>query len=381
MRILYVIDSLVPAGAERSLATMAPAVAARGVDLDVARLLDRPGLEAELRDQGITVHTVDGDGGRLGSARRLAQLIRASPPDLVHTTLFEADVAGRLAAARCRVPVVSSLVNTAYGPEHFEDPRLKGWRLRAAQATDAATARLARRLHAVSGYVADVMAQRLRYPRERIDVVHRGRDPVTLGLRTDARQAAARRRLGVGDAPLVVVLARHEYQKGLDVLMEAVPQVVREAPQAQVVVAGRQGAMTDALEKQIGELGLSGVVHLLGERNDVPELLCAAGCFVLCSRREGFPGSVVEAMALEAPVVVSDLPQTRDIVDESMAHIVPVGDASTLAAAVVDVLGDPDAAARGAALARTRFEARFTTDRMVDGMIAFWERSLKQPSA
>ncbi|HEV2928003.1 MAG TPA: hypothetical protein VGW74_04870, partial [Propionibacteriaceae bacterium] len=62
MRVLYVIDSLVPGGAERSLAALAPAYGERGVALDVAYLHDRPGVQAELESAGATVLCVAGPG-------------------------------------------------------------------------------------------------------------------------------------------------------------------------------------------------------------------------------------------------------------------------------------------------------------------------------
>lgn len=75
---------------------------------------------------------------RLSPLDDCARLIRAPDLDLVHTTLFESDVAGRVAAARSCVPVASSLVNASYGHEHHEDPKLRGWQLRSAQLIDIA---------------------------------------------------------------------------------------------------------------------------------------------------------------------------------------------------------------------------------------------------
>src|SRR6478752_1072679 len=175
MRLLYLIDSIgVPGGAEQSLALLAPEYRRLGIDLTVAALLDRPGHQDVLRDAGARYVVLEGHGRRAWY-RSATAAIRDARPDLVHTTLFEADVVGRLAARRARTPVVSSLVNESYGPDHFADPALASWKLRMAWALDAATARLAARMHAVSEHVADVMAPRLRYPRSRIDVVHRGR--------------------------------------------------------------------------------------------------------------------------------------------------------------------------------------------------------------
>jgi hypothetical protein len=116
LHVLYLIDSLVPGGAERSLVAMAPHLAAGGVRLEVATLHQRPGLQDELVGIGVPLHCLAGRGGRVRWAGRAARLITARRPDIVHTTLFEADLAGRVAATMCRTRVVSSLVNVAYGP-------------------------------------------------------------------------------------------------------------------------------------------------------------------------------------------------------------------------------------------------------------------------
>lgn len=377
MRVLYFIDSLVPAGAERSLAALAPAYRARGIQLEVAYLHDRPGVQADLESAGARLSSLAGAGGRVGWLRRAVALVRARRPDLVHTTLFEADLAGRVAARLVGVPVVSSLVNEQYGPAHLGNPQLQPWKVRAGQVVDALTARLAVRLHAVSTPVADVMARNLRIPRGRIDVVPRGRDPAVLGRRTPQRRARARSRLGLADDDQVVlIVARQDYQKGLDVLAQALVPLRQQVPRVRLLVAGRAGDQSDHLERLVQQLDLVDAVRLLGKRNDVADLLCAADVFVLPSRREGLPGAVLEAMALATPIVVSDLPTTREVVDENCALLVPPGAPEPLAEAIGVALTRPEEAARRATIARARFLERFTIDRVADEMVAFYERAL-----
>ena len=117
VHVLYVIDSLTPGGTERSLVALAPHLAARNVLLDVAYLQPRAGLPEELRQAGAELWSLDGRGGRVGWLWRVRRLATERRPDLLHTTLFEADIAGRTAGWSRRLPVVSSLVNLAYGPE------------------------------------------------------------------------------------------------------------------------------------------------------------------------------------------------------------------------------------------------------------------------
>jgi len=376
--VLYVIDSVVPGGAERSLAAMAPHLVARGVRLDVAYLKDRPGLQAELAAAGAELHCLDGSGGRAGWARRATRLARRRRPDLIHTTLFEGDIAGRVAAVATRTPVVTSLVNVNYGPEHYGDPALRRWRLAADQLADAASARSVRRFHAVAQTVADTLSRRLRLDPRRIDVIPRGRDLRTLGARSPARSAAARRALGVVDGErIVLAVARQEQAKGLDVLLHA---MVGVDPPARLVVAGREGNHTPLLLRLVDELGLRGRVTFLGERSDVADLLCAADLFVLPSRREGLPGSLLEAMALVTPAVASDLPQVREVVDDTSAWLVAPEQPTALAETLTGALRDTEAAAAKASLAHRRFVEHFTIETCTDRMVTFYRIALAEQS-
>ena len=171
--------------------------------------------------------------------------------------------------------------------------------------------------------------------------------------------AAARRSLGLDDdRPLILAVARHEHPKGLDVLVAAMPTIRAAVPDAVVLVAGRPGRMTAALQQAIAAGDLQHVVRLLGARDDVPDLLVAADVVAVPSRFEGLPGAVLEAMALACPVVATDLPMVREAIDGCAYELVPVDDADALAGALLRCLGDPAAAER-ALDARQRFDELF----------------------
>ena len=378
MRVLYVIDSLVPGGAEQSLAAMAVPLRDEGVTLEITVLHQRPGFGEGLIEAGVIVSSLAGAGGRAGWVARATSRVRSRQPDLIHTTLYEANLVGRAAGALTRTPVVSSLVNVPYGAEQRRAPGLEGWKVRAAQGLDLVTAQTVVRFHAITAWVADVMAPRLRIDRNRIDIIPRGRDEAMLGRRTSERRAKARADLGVDDprTPLLLAAARQEHQKGLDILLEAMPSVLAQRSDARLVIAGRTGNQTPLLRAMAERLGLGERARFLGVRADVAELLCAADAFVVPSRWEGLGSVLLEAMALEAPIVVSDLPPVREILpDDHHARFVAPGRAEELATALVATLADPGAAARRAEVARTRFVQRFTIGRVAQEMAAFYERA------
>lgn len=376
MQVLYLIDSLSPGGAEHSLAALAPHLGDRDVRLTVGYLSEREGLRARIESHGIRVVSLSGSGGRRGAFSRARHLVAHLRPDLVHTTLFEADLLGRPAARLAGVPVVTSLVNDAYGPAHLGDQALRRWRVHAAHLADAATAQLAVRFHAISRQVAAAMTTRLALPASKVDVIYRGRDPRVLGVRDEERRARTRTALGVDrDTPLVLAAARQEHQKGLDILLEAFPRVRQQLPRAQLVIAGREGNQTDKLHAQAARRELAGAVRFLGARTDVPDLLCAADVFVLPSRWEGLAGVVLEAMALRTPIVTSALPAVAEAVDEHSALLVPPERPLALTRAIITVLSDESGAALRAAAAHTRFHAHFAIDGIADQMAAFYRRA------
>ncbi|MER6399794.1 glycosyltransferase family 4 protein [Kitasatospora sp. NPDC059973] len=374
---LYVIDSVSRVGgAEQGLVAMAPQLVRSGVKLDVAYLKDSPGgFQPELTGAGADVFGV----GRATRGRTLAALrglVRERRPDLVHTTLYESDVLGRAAALSARTPVVSSLVNSAYGPEHLNARGLSPWKVRAAQTVDAVTAQGTRRFHALTKHVAGAMAQRLRVPRERIDVVPRGRDPELLGTVTPERRAAVRAALGLPqDAPVVLAAARQQYQKGLDVLLEAWPAVLRAEPDAVLLLAGSEGTETARLTA-LAEA--AGGVRFLGPRDDVFDLMAASDAFAVPSRWEGLGSAAMEAMGVGVPLVCADVPALRETVgSEDYARLVPAEQPAALAAALVDTVQDRASARVRAKSARARFLTSFTLHQVSAQMVGFYERSLR----
>jgi glycosyltransferase involved in cell wall biosynthesis len=363
-RVLQIIDSLARAGAEQSLALLAPHLVGQGIDLHVAYLVDRDGLRAEIERAGVPVLSLAEPGaGRRRWLAKTVDLVADLRPGVVHTTLFEADLAGRRAASRVGVPCVSSFVNSTYGRSQADREDISRAKLGAAQVVDALTARRVARFHAVTEHVATVMSRRLLVPRDKIEVIPRGRDATALGRRSEARAAATRRCLGIpADAELIVAVARQEPQKGLDVLLKALPAVRARFPDVRVLIAGREGRATAALAELTAASGLAGTVTFLGMRDDVADLLCAADVFAFPSRWEGAGGTLLEAMALECPIVTSRLPTLLETVDETTAVLVAPSSADELAGGLVASLVDRRAATDRALAARARFEDRFTIE-------------------
>ena len=375
--IRVVVDSLGAGGAERSLAEMLPGLRASGFDMRITTLIRRDkGFHDEVERGGFPVYVL-GSRGRLGRVAELRRHLRMERPALVHTMLFEADIAGRLAAARTGIPVLSSLVAVAYDPVRFRDPHVRPMRLRAARSIDGWTARrLTEHFHAVTETVKESAVTVLRVPPHRVTVIHRGRDPVALGEPGPDRRRRIRGRLGISeDAVVVIAVGRQEYVKGHEHLFEALAPLLREHPRLVALVVGRTGAHTARLEERQRSLGLGDRVRLLGHRPDVPDLLAASDVFAFPSLYEGFGGSALEAMALGLPVICSDLPTLRGLVEaDRTALVVPPGSPGPLRAALERLLTDAELRRRLGGRGRRVFLERFTLARSVEGMAALYGR-------
>jgi glycosyltransferase involved in cell wall biosynthesis len=378
-RVAYVIDSLAPGGTERSLVELLPHLMTRGVDPMVACLATtEETLEPMVRSHGIRLEMIDASS-RLATVRTLRALFRRERPELIHTALFESDVAGRLGAAGSGIPVLTTLAGPTYEPGRLDDARVRPSRLWAARAIDGWTARrLTRRLHAVSEAVKRSAVRSLRVDPERVVVIPRGRDPRLLGEPSEPRRRAARERLGARkDAELVLAAGRQELPKGHRYLVEAATALHR--PQARILVAGRAGGESRALQDLVLRRRLEGRVSFLGHREDVADLLAASDVFVMPSVREGAPGALIEAMAMAVPIVASNLPTIREILEhERSALLVPTKDPAAIAAAIDRLLGDPDLRARLATEARRLFQDRFTIEAIAGRMVDLYSETLQE---
>lgn len=181
-------------------------------------------------------------------------------------------------------------------------------------------------------------------------------------------------------APLLCNVANLGYRKGHDLLVEAMAAVHGAMPQAQCWIAGsmeHEPATVQALREMISQSGLEDTVWLLGRRRDVADLLHAADLFVLPSRQEGFPITILEAMAAGKPVVTTDVGGCAEaVVHEETGLVVPPEQPEALAEAIVALLEDAERAREMGRAGRRRVEEQFTVDRMVEQHLQLYERLL-----
>jgi glycosyltransferase involved in cell wall biosynthesis len=186
---------------------------------------------------------------------------------------------------------------------------------------------------------------------------------------------AVRAELGLGSGAFVVTcVAEFTPAKNHAQLLAAWPEVVRQAPQAHLLLVG-DGQLRVDIERKALERAVPNV-QFLGFRRDIPALLAGSDVFVLPSRREGLPRSVLEALAAGVPVVATDVRGNRDLVEDGKrGFLVPVGDAPGLARALLTLARDEALRRRmgkeGQATARD-----YALNRVIQEMAAIYGRFL-----
>ena len=206
----------------------------------------------------------------------------------------------------------------------------------------------------------------------RDDLVRHGADPdrvmVILNAidprqfcRDPAREAGARERLGFAPDDLVLgAVGRLERQKRFDLLIEAVKPLSAAHPRLRLAIAG-DGSLRGELQAQVTRLGLTDVCRFLGHCTDIVELHHGFDLFVQSSEYEGTPNAVLEAMAMETPLVATDAGGTREIAWPGVhGLVVPIRDVPALQQAIGEAVGDVAAARARAKVARERVETELS---------------------
>ena len=350
LRICQLITELRPAGAERCVYELARRLDPQRFCVHVAAL--RGGAFAErLREAGIGVTVLDVRNKLdISVLARLAKVLRRGKFDLLHTHLFHADLAGRLAARLAGVP---RLVHTV----HVAEARFRPWQY----AWACMTASWCGRIVCVSHAVRDHHARKSHLSRRRYEVIYNGIDADA--YRADPqRREELRRRWCVGESEILVAfVGRLNYQKNLPMLLDAMGRIRRGRNDIRLIVAG-DGPESSVLDKFIRKNASAGVVRL-GRTDDVPGVLCASDIFAMPSRWEGFGLAAAEAMSAELAVVVTKVPGLTEVIEDGKSGLlIDSGDTDALKAAICQLADDRDRRIRLGQAGRRRVKENFSME-------------------
>ncbi len=325
MKILYCIPTLGNGGAERQLSYLAGELQRTGHEIHIASSRGGPNLDRLMSD-GVHCHHVGGVSNRDPMIfLRLMRLMRRLRPDVVQTILAPMDIMGGAAALITRTPWILKESSSA---------RLYADGLR--QKFRSALGRRADRIVSNSAG-GDAYWQSVRgAPR----CVIRNAIPFA-----EIDRAASGFKSGVarGNEEKVVLFAgRLDSGKNVRTLILSLAEIAHEVPFIALVCG--DGPRRQSLERLARKLGIAHRVVFTGYVSNVWTLMKGADAFVSLSRFEGCPNVVIEAMACGCPLVLSDIPAHREILDGKAASFVDPDDPAEAAKAIKAVLNDGTAA-------------------------------------
>lgn len=327
-KVMMVINNLGVGGAERLVINSIHEMMRLGIGVDLVTLALEPEktLATQLQLPLERRYQIQFKGlFDIKSLFRLIVLLKSMNPDLVITQLWFANTVGRIAAQIAGVKKVVSYEQNVYDSVKTKKMFLLDWLLQF----------FTFKIVAVSEAVKKSLI-RHHITASKIDVIH---NSVDVSLFANAiPDPSIRRQYGVPDeAFLLLFVGRLIHQKAVDVLIEAFANIGNDA---YLLVVG-QGRDRFSLEAQVVKKGLGRRVMFAGVRNDIPQLLATADCFVLPSRHEGLPLVLTEALAAGKPIIVSDFDAaTEMIIHGKNGLIVPREDAQKLSEAMKRIKND-----------------------------------------
>jgi glycosyltransferase involved in cell wall biosynthesis len=299
----------------------------------------------------------------LTAAWRLSRVLRQLRPDIVHAHDPHGVAMAALALSMHTGSARTGLVASRRVDFHLGRNALSRWKYRQVD------------LFICASEAIRQMLLRDGIPRPKAVTVHEGIDLEHVAA---APRADLHNELWLPhDAPIVGNVAALVPHKGQRHLIDAVPDVLRQEPDARFVIAG-EGELRPSLEQQIRHLHLEKHVTLTGFRPDVLSLHKAFDVFVMSSVTEGLGTSLLDAMACGKPVVataVGGIPEV--VVDGETGFLVPPRDHAAMAAAIARLLGDRALRERMGAAGLARVRERFSVDRMVKDTLRVYERIVR----
>jgi glycosyltransferase involved in cell wall biosynthesis len=368
MRVDLTITELDVGGAERCATELACHLAKRGCQVRVIALgppppPSRQGLALQLASHSIPFHFL---GGR--SSWQIAKvlfrwrhLVASDRPDVAQGFLFHANILGSLIYPRFRVPWV--------GGVRVADPR------RGRQRMEAWASRRMQRVVCVSQAVAQACRSYPSFAKERIEVIPNG-----IALRSEidkTRQIDLRTAHRIPpEAPLLLFVGRWEPQKGFDILLHRLPEILRQLPKHHAVLLGDGSGRSDwkSLQERLDRAIVSRI-HAIGFVDRPRDWMAISQLLILPARYEGMPNAVMEAMAEGMAVAVTRVEGIGELLSqEGQEQTVASSDWEGWQQMVVRLASDPERCRSLGARNRQQIESHFQLPQQLDRYLALYRQ-------
>ncbi len=377
-KIMHVITTLGPAGAEIMLSRVISGMDRTRFENEVVSLTGILDLAEKMRGIGAGVRTLNMKTSAPNPllVMRLAQWIRESKPDVIHTWMYHANLVGALAARLAgNVPVVWGIHHSAL------DPRIDK---RRTMLVNRICAFLSRKFPARIVCCSEAslcIHKNLRYAAEKMEVIPNGFDLEQVKPDPDAR-ASVRQELGIpADVPLIGIAARFHPLKDHFNFVSAAVRLHKQMPKVHFLLCGLDITWQNSLlAGWIETAGIRDCCHLLGLRHDMSRLFSGMDIATTASRSEAFPIAIGEAMACGTPCVVTDVGDCALIVGATGIVVAP-GNPCALAEAWRNLIeAGPGVRHRLGMAARHRVQQHFSLPTIVERYQAMYAQLATGPA-
>jgi glycosyltransferase involved in cell wall biosynthesis/serine acetyltransferase len=373
LRVFHMANSLETGGSEHQMVEIACRQKARGQEITVGCLSRKGPLLDVLAQAGIGVSEFNPEGRLVGLAGirqiiRLTVFLRRHRVDVFQSHDLYSTLLGVPAAWLARVPVIIS---------SRRDLASWWWYTRRNRRILRHIQNFSSRIIANSQAVEDFLVREDGFDRRQICVVRNGVDFKRFANASGDREKLFPN-LGREDRLIAVVANMNVKSKGHSDLIAAGQEICQEFPGAKFLCIG-DGIERRELERTVEELRLRNHFLFLGRRDDVPNILACCDLFVLPSWAEGLPNSVLEAMAAGVPVVATRVGGIPEIIADGVGGLlVPAQDSRALAAAIAQLLRDPQRAQRFAEVAQERARTEFSYERLLAALDRLYRESFPE---
>lgn len=328
-------------------------------------------MRAALEEAGVDVRPIERPGGRLDRQRAFRGLMREYRGGVLALLMGYFTRAGAVSIAGTLAGIGTIVRAELTPPEPPVTRRQKlGLRLK-----DLITDRFV----VGAGDNREAFAQKIGIAPSKIEIIHTGIELER--FRPGEGRAELRSRWGID--PDTIVVATHsrlaDERKGVSYFLEMAAQVAPRDPRVVFVVSG-DGVLRPGLEARAEQLGIADRVKFVGWQPDAPGVFAAIDIFVMPSTFEGGPTTVLEAMAMERPVIASGVGMVPEVItDGTTGLIVPPGDPDALGAALTKLLATDALRNQLGERARAHAEAHFSIDHMVEAYLRVFADALADP--
>jgi glycosyltransferase involved in cell wall biosynthesis len=325
-------------------------------------------MEQDFREAGVETSFIDKFSmSALSFFGDLRNAIKQIAPDIVHTWLYSGNFWGRCVALTCGVSNIVASYRDELREKKFIIRSYIPEKLLSMKST----------LLANSSAVASSITRNFGIPSRKIHIIYNAIS--SSACDSNEAKILIRNRLKIPpDYFIIIMVANQSPVKNYPMFLRAAQRVCAQKSQAVFVGIGRTD-MSSELSSLAEKLGISSKVIFAGPQNNVSQWLAAADIFCFTSYSEGFPNSLLEAMAQGLPAVVSNFNAAGEVIrNNKTGIIVPADDDNAMAEQIINLLDDHELRLRLGAEARAFVEKNFTWDILMDKMSLLYSELLRR---